>query len=511
MRDILDKLETITESTGMANRKPGDIFRNPDGEEIIFQNIQFFPTGGGKLSSEELTAAIKQAEQQLGEIRWQNVNTARAGGFAISTFSGKDGDRYYGRYLETIKPDPVDNFIPNHVGDFRFVGKAAAKAQAGLSPQDLLTNKIDLTANDILYQLAEKLGADSPLYALAYKITQGESLPISFPAPEGISFSAFRDYFCEILQPMALQNGQYTGNAGEAAQIFLNGSFDGTLISFDNTKTAGLSDSIMTNENGKFIKVSTKGGKGATASAKNLIDSINELQVSDVGKKLLDEHQEIVELLREIQRQGQAGAPLYLGVKYGIIDDTEAEKIKDLKNSPLINMENIEDYDLTSNLIELADSRVPDNTERVNLYYHLMAVVAHKAAIMVNNHTNFSKAATDILNNGALVQVYTKAKASSSTWTLEEFNTVYPSDTIKGVYLSASKTYYSTGIKGNFTFRISKGGDNKDDTQDTGYTREKRTVSKKEFTSRAADIALGRERPEIKKEPATGNVGRRKR
>ena len=510
MRDILDKLETITESTGLANRKPGDVFRNPDSEELIFQSIQFFPKSGGKLTPDELTQTVSQIEEQVGEIRWQNVRTARSGGIAIATFSAEEGNRHYGRYLENVKPDPIDNFIPNQIGDYRFAGKSAAKVQSGLTPQDLLSAKIDLTADDILTQLAEKLGVSNPLYDCAYKLASGNPLPISFPAPEGISFTAFRDYFCEILQPIALQNGQYTGNAGEAAELFLGGSFEGTLISFDDTKTAGLSDSIMTNERGKFIKVSTKGGKGATASVRNLIDSVNELQVSDAGKRLLDEYDEVVDILREIQKQGQAGAPLYLGVKYGIIDDTDAEKIRDLKNAPLARMENIDKYDLTSNLIKLANSRTPDNADKVNLYYHLMAAIAHKAAAKVNDHTDFSKAAADILNNGALVQVYTTATESKGVWTLKEFNTVFPGDSIKGVYLSASKTYYSTGIKGNFTFKISKGGEKPKDEVE-GEKREKRTVSNKEFTDTAADIALGRNRPEISKSPAAGNVGRKKR
>ena len=54
MRDILDKLETLTESTGLAGRKPGDVFRNPNGEEITFNDIRFFPEGGGKFEPDNL-------------------------------------------------------------------------------------------------------------------------------------------------------------------------------------------------------------------------------------------------------------------------------------------------------------------------------------------------------------------------------------------------------------------------------------------------------------------------
>jgi len=456
MRDILDKLEQLNESTGLANRKTGDVFRNSSGDEIIFNNIRFFPDQGGKLEPDELDAAISQVSNELGsEIQWLNTRSARSGGFAVASFNTPEGELFYGRYLENIKPDFAGNYVPNQIGDYKFAGKSAAKVQSGLTPQDLLTDRIDLTVEDILKQLANKLGTDNALYKVAYTLSMGEPLPMTFDAPSDESFTGFRDYFCEILQPIALQRGQYTGNAGEAAEIFLGGTFEGTLISFDDSKTAGLSDSIMTNSEGKSVKVSTKGGKGATASTKNLIDSVNELQETENGRKLIAKYEDTIEIMREIQKRGQAGAPLYLGMKY-----------------------------------------------------------AFKAADEVNDKTDFSKAAADILNNGALVQVYTKAKESKGQWTLSEFDTVYPGDSIKGVYLSASKTYYSTGIKGNYTFKIDKGqGKPKDEPAAEGPGREKRTSSEKDFAKKAADIALGKNRDTaLDKTPNTmGGVGRKKR
>lgn len=515
MRDLLNKLESLNESTGLAGRKPGDTFRNADGDEITFNNIDFYPQSGGKLDPEKLDIILRQVESELGEVQWMNQRSGRTGGFAIASFSTPEGEKYFGRYLESIKPQATDNYVPNQVGDYRFAGKAAAKAQAGLSPQDLLKNKIDLTSEDILSQLSESLGENNPLYHVAYKIVSGEPLPMTFDAPEGISFSGFRDYFCEILQPLALQTGQYIGNAGEAAEIFLGGSFQGTLISFDDTKTAGLSDSIMTNEEGKSIKVSTKGGKGATASTSNLINSVNELAATPNGKKLLDKYGDTIEILREVQKQGQAGAPLYLGIKYDIIDEDDAETIRGLKKTGPIPMDKIGTLGLSDNLVKLARGRNTDNPDSVNLYYHLMAAIAHKAAEEVNDKTDFSKAAADILNNGALVQVYTKAKESKGQWTLDEFNTVYPGDSIKGVYLSAGKTYYSTGIKGNFTFKIDKGqGKPKDDAAGSGdIGRIKRPPSEKEFTKAASDIASGRQKNTAfdRLEPTAGAVGRQKR
>jgi hypothetical protein len=509
IRNLLNKLDLLTESTGLAGRKPGDIFRNPDGEQMVFTNIQFFPEGGGKFTKEELDQAIDEATDGV-EVQWMNSQSGRSGGFAIASFTTDQGEMFFGRFLETIKPNKTDNSVPNKIGEFNFAGKAAAKAQAGLSPQDLLSDKIDLTAEDIIEQLAVSLGTDNTLFAVAQRIANGEKLPLHFNAPADVSFTAFRDYFCEILQPIALQRGQFTGNAGEAAEIFLGGTFSDALISFDDSKNAGLSDSILTNPDGKIVKVSSKGGAGAKASVSNLLDSIEEMKQTQAGKKLIRKHQETIDLINEIKKEGQAGAPLMLGVTFGIISEKEANQIKELKSMGPIDLEDIDTVPITARLKKMAANRGTKTPESTNLYYHLIAEVAHKAADKVNNDTNFSKVASDILNNGALVQVYTKAKEGKDTWVLQEFNTVYPGESIKGVYLSAGKTYYSTGIKGNFTFKIDKGaGAPKEDTEETTATVGKKSEVK--LDKAAKQIATGRATRPEKAKPEVGNVGRAKR
>lgn len=514
MRDILDRLTLITESTGLAGRKPGDVFKDSEGNKIIFNKLSFYPEDGGKYQPEELDGVLEEVTDQLGEVQWMNARTSKIGGFGIAAFDTEQGPIYFGRYLEQVKPNFTSNFIPNQVGPYKLASKSAEKMQASMTPQDLLKNLDNLTADDILNQLAENLGEDNPLYAVAYRLAHGEPLPMKFPAPQGVNFSAFRDYFCEILQPIALQRGQYTGNAGEAAEIFLGGSFDDTLISFDFSKTAGLSDSTLTNEEGKLIKISSKGGKGAEASARNLVNSLDDMSKIPQGKKLQQKYKDTVETLREIQKNGQIGAPLYLGVKYDIITQKDADKIRGLKDIKPMSMSDIGALGLSKNLKKLATTRTPDDPDNVNMFYHLIAAVAYEVASTINNETDFSKAAADILNNGALVQVYTKAREGSKEWVLDEFKTVYPGKSIKGIYLSAAKNYYSTGIKGNFTFKIDRGeGKPK---EDEGAGREKRTGTKapseKEFAQKAAKIAKGQEKPkfnQIKARP-TG-VGREKR
>jgi len=507
MRDILDIIDILNESTGLAGRKPGDKFKNANGDEIVFNKIEFYPRDGGKLDSEKLNSLLLQ----LSNVKWQNNKTNKTGGVAIATFNTGTGEIQYGFFKDSIKPDPTGNYIPNEVAGYRFAGKAAEKIQSGLTPQDLLTKRDNLTSSEIIAQLEEnpKLGPNNPLTILAKQVASGQKFPIAFDIPEGISFTGFRDYFCEILQPIALQVGQYTGNAGEAAETFLDGSFNDTLISFDSAKNAGLSDSILTNSEGKYIKVSTKGGKGAEASAKNLIDSVNELTATPAGRNLIEKHKESIDLIREIQSQGQVKAPLYLGVKYDIITQDEADTILRLRNMKPINLKDIDKMNLGDNLTKLAKGRDTASPESVNLFYHLLASVATLAAIEVNDKTDFSETATDILNNGALVQVYTEAKQEKESWVLQEFHTIYPSKTIKGVYLSASKNYFSTGIKGNFTFKIDRGtGKPKEDNAEPESSD---TTPDVDLAKAAKQIAQGASKPLSMKPKSSKGVGRQKR
>lgn len=517
IRKILEAIENLEESTGLAGRKRGEIFKNMQtGDEIVFQGLIFLPQAGGKLSPEELDAEIEANS----DVRWMNNKSAKTGGLAIAEFTDSTGNiMRVGQYLEKVNPNFTDNYVSNKIFDYTLQTKASVKTQEKLKAQDLLDKKENLTIANIMNQLAVSLGTDSHLYHVAHKLATNTPLPYKFPAPPGVSFTGFRDYFCEILHPIALQVGRFTGNGDEAARRFLNGSFKDTLITFDESVTAGLSDSLLTTKDGKKqLAVSSKGGKGAKASAKNLFDKVKTLEETQAGRELIKDYAEEVDILRNIVSQGQNGSPLYLGVKFDIINEAEAKQIQYLRGNAPVNLNDeaeIKKLNLTSRLKTLIKGRVTKTPEATNLYYHLIAAVAFKAADKVNDSTNFSKAAVTILNNGAFIQVYTVAKESKNEWSLDEFNAVYPSETIKGVYLSAAKTYSSKQIKGNFTFLIDKGQgvptEQSDD--DVGEPAPAKTsVSKKQAAANMADILTGKKSKNDSDDTSVSvNVGRKKR
>ena len=106
MRDILNLLETIvTEGVGLANRKPGDLFKNPEGDVIAFQNVEFYPESGSYRDLTDAEAAVAEVSQGLGiapeQIMWTNQPPQRRqladegggyAGFGIATFTDQSAD-----------------------------------------------------------------------------------------------------------------------------------------------------------------------------------------------------------------------------------------------------------------------------------------------------------------------------------------------------------------------------------------------------------------------------------
>lgn len=509
MRDILDKIDFLIESKGLANRKPGDVFKNSAGDEITFVDVSFIPEEGGKLDPQQLDDAVQQITGQLGDIQWQNTKTAKMGGIAIAQFDAETGPVYFGFFLSEVRPNKFDNKLKNEVGDYRLATKAAKKTYAKMSPQDLLTNKTDLTVKDIMMQLSQSLGTDSPLYYIAHQVAMNAPFPIEVEVNADLSFEGFRDLFCEILQPIALQNGNFRGNATEAAEIFFGQpSFANTTISFDDSKNAGLSDSVLELSDGRYVKISSKGEKGADASVKNLLNEVENVQ----NPELLEKYSDVIDIIETMRSSGMAGAPLVLGARYGIINETDIDTIKNLRRLPPMNLKDVSSLGLSRKLESLAKERNTKRPDSVSLYYHLIAAVAHKVAEKINESTNFGQAASEILNNGALVQVYTNAKKSGNKWILEGFKSVYPSKAVTGVILTAGKNYSSTEIKGNFTFKILRNGA-KADPEPT---------ETEQSTDSSADVDLFKSAEKIvspktsvlarkKREPETSDIGRAKR
>ena len=455
MRDLLNLLDNVlTESTGLAGRKPGDMWKNSQGQTLTFNNIVFYPEGGGTFD----TAALEQVKQQFPSAYWINKMPAK-GGVGIATFNDEQGNAVLvGRYFQDIKPNKTDNKWKNGeiVPGFEFQSKASKKESSGYKPSDILTDLKSQTPTSLANQVIAAFGPNSDEARAITAFMQSTETPIRVPKGN-MELTAFRDYMGEILQPIALVMGKKVdGNSKEAAQVFFGTpSYSDCVISFNDGVSGGLYDSLLVNSKGKQIKLSSKGESGAMASVVNFLRCIEELDATPQGRKLRAKHKEVIEIIDAIDQGGHFGGPLELASHYGIIDNDDVHFVPLLKN---IGPTEQIDWGKHKKLQKLYNDRQANDPSTMVPAEHMIAAIAYKVADHVNDNTNFSAAASEILNTSAFVQMYTYVKESGKNFEIT-FGAHWPSTAVTGVKLSAGKTYMSTAKGGgNMVFKILKGG-----------------------------------------------------
>jgi len=153
---------------------------------------------------------------------------------------------------------------------------------------------------------------------------------------------------------------------------------------------------------------------------------------------------------------------LQLARKFNIINDEELSNVMSLRSDNRSFEEiavNLDQYpDMTDNLKTIWRRRRAKNMQDSVPFFHMVSGIAHTLAEYINEKTNFSKAASAILNNGALIQIYSNVKNMGGKIILFPFQTQYPSETITGVVMDATTRYKSTAINGKLGFQILKNG-----------------------------------------------------
>ena len=460
MRDILNQLDTITEGVGLANRKPGDIFKNAQGDVIEFQGLTFYPEVGHYQNSAEML----DAAQKLGlNVHW--VNTPKGGtsapteAFGIATFTTSDGQEYYlGKYFTDIKANRRDNkFEHDRIpGDFKYASGRGASENAGYQPSQVLTQFEDNTPETIAQQIIVKFGADSS-EAQAVKIfIASKDFPVTIPAGN-MNYNAFSVYFAEMLQPIAFVKGMtIKGNAQECVDLYFGpgATLVGSTINFNSGKGGLLSDSRLTNAEGNSINISTKNATGgAKASAQNLKIEFDKLKSTPQGAKLLKKHQLALQIINFFEGEAHYSAPLEIATMAKIITPEEAMQVMGLKNAKLGLGEDPSQF-LSPKLMKWYNDHLADWKKPVVPIHAMMLIIAKKVVNYVNTETNFSSAASEILNNGALIQVNTQIKKAGDNFVFEGLQSHYPSQAVTGVLLSTEKAYWNTGAQGNMPFKI---------------------------------------------------------
>jgi len=455
MRDLINLIDAIVESRGLSGRVPGAVYKRGEtqDDQIVFQNLTFYPKVGQYATKEETEAAFDQVQRQVKhpiEKVNQASNSNRA--FGIATFDTAVGTRYLAKFAKEIKPvfDSNKFFQTDDIpGGFSQADARGSKEKAGYKPSDVLTDLKKQTPASILAQIGEKFTEDSSEYRAAETIMNSPTFPVSVDGT-GIDFTGFRDYFCEMLQPCVLINGgQVKGNAGQAAALFMGRKgFADCTVSFNANVSGGLYDSLLVSPEGKQIKLSSKGATGAKASSVNLLVALRELEAAGMPE-FAQNYPEVVDILNTIDKGDHNSGPLNLAVQYGIITKDEIPQVMSLKQSAGDPKFDIDKTNLSDNLKQLYHDRSAENPSKVVPLNHLVASIAYKVCNEINLKTDFSDAASDILNHSAFVQMYTDAtKSKDGQIIVKGFRTIWPGKLFSEVTLEAQKSYSSTSSSG---------------------------------------------------------------
>jgi hypothetical protein len=411
----------LTEGEGLTNRRPGETFTDEKGQTLTFQRVEFFKT------KEDFTGDFKK-------IIFVNKPLSNLTSLGIVVFKNESGEEViFGKYL---KPG-TKSWENNNPGFFKYKSKATAKEESGLKPTDIFKSSSmeNLTPEDILDKVTETFGEESPL-VLAVQETIDKGFPQTPIVLGDMSETGVTNYFAEILQPIAIMKGIYTGNAGDGISV-LAGTDDlsGFKINFPKGQTQGLYDSYLTS-GGAQLNISSKFGS-ASQSAKASVSNLYKIYRDYKDKEYFEEYSDEIEVMRIVAQVSNELAPIEIAKLFSLLKKTDVDILKKLKTDPTVK--------LSKTITQMRDSIAPGAGKQPDPYYHVIAGIAKTVCKYVNENTRFSEAAS-LLLNGTVIQVYTKVTTKPGVVTFKQFDTKWPDSAVTNVLIE-SGTRYKTNHK----------------------------------------------------------------
>lgn len=439
----------LSEGKGLYNRKlsdpaftavAGNQFGAAVGDPYKFQSIHNYPTLGHFPDQQAFTAEVahveKQAQTQSGHpVIWVNNANKKHLSFALVQFLSPDNmPLYFGKFFEQIEGNMAGKWDNNLVPGLRPELNASKKARAGLKPQDIFG------AQDTFNSGVELMNAVNQSTAIGDNIKAGLQMLSNRTMPrfvgEAANFTAVRDNLGEIIQPLAVAYGVVGGDADLARKkVLKNSPWEKMVIHFPPGKTAGLVDFYLRSGN-LSLGVSSKGDKGAPASAKNLYDGM--INAKKTGQKLDEEYPFAAKIVTHIATSSMLDGPLTLAIEYGFITQPQAiEVIAMIKSHQ---RENPPKW-----IKPWTDLFAAKSHTNWNYGYWVLAAVAAKVASTINQNPEFSEGCIAFLNSSSMMQIYTEAAKDKNDAVITGFRSVYPPKFQGSIILDAGKSYYATG------------------------------------------------------------------
>ena len=455
--------KVLGESKGFFGRDTGDKFTHHDGREYSIVQVVAFPDAQQSKfeTPEDRDAAIKafQEEHNNAEIEWVNKPAKNMLAFGIAQLDDADGNHvFWGKYMQQVGFDLMGAWANKQTPPgWALQTKGAQKFAAGFDPQALIRTEQEFSGVDSIINTVVKNSDDQvkEVFKTALQnLAQGNGGVVF----EGMyeQQAALRDYFGEIMQPVALMGGVIKGQAEDARKLLADGAeWRDCRVMWPMSMNAALCDSFMIAPNGAQIGISSKGGQGAAASAKNLNDAVTKARKN--GNEIVEAGgvaEYAASIVEIIARESQYDGPIEVGkfLKVSGIDDKLNAEIKKYVQEGKTDLEGMSKQatDLISNFA------VKLETKGFNAGYALLSAASKTVAKFINADDKFSKGAIALLNQSDIIQLYTNMGKSKDNAVLGEFKAVYPPTFSGKVLIEGGKNYYSSRVGGKMAFAIGK-------------------------------------------------------
>lgn len=440
----------ISEARGLFLRSASDRFlHRMSGVEANFVNIVSYPQMGQYTSVEERNAAVDEVTKNLDTVEWVNgPPTADLLAFAIAELQTSDGEViHWGKYFKEILINMGGSWPNTQTpdGEWRLNTASGAKMFSGFDPQTLIGTEVPFNSvAAVISQVESKLGSAHTLVVGLRSLAQGQ-LPVF--KGMGDQLSAIRDYFGEIMGPIALAHGLVGGNGEDARAVLLKDkqgavhAWNECRIMWPQAANYNLIDSNLLTPWGTVVGISSKGGSGARASIKNIYDLL-----ITVDPKFKVTHAKEVSILETIAKKSQIQGPLQLAVDLGIIrnDSPVLTEIPALISNP--------NLPISPAIKQLTDSKISKFGTGYNPGFHALAAIAYRVADHINDKTNMGQVIKMLLNNSSMLQIHLNMSKKGNDAVVKSFSAKFPAVFAGTFKVNASKGYASTGINQKFTF-----------------------------------------------------------
>ena len=443
-------VKSLLEAKGIMGRVVGDRFQNGN-DTLEFMGVTTYPQDREQFDdAAERDSFVADIEQQLNaQIQWSNSPNNGSLAFAIAELTDpalNDKPSYWGRYFKKAGADMMGKWSNSQVpAGWKLQKAGAMKLDIGIDPQHLIKDENLYNGVD---EVISTVAKNSQGHEIQQELLNGLTSIKNgeHPVFEGqiSNLPALRDYFGEIMGPVALMSGMVGGQAEEARQELMNGAaWSSYGVKWPQEMNFALVDSIFVGPDGTEVGISSKGGKGARASAKNIADAI-----AKASPELVQTYSYTVEILNIIQENSAAQGPFRLAEYLKVLPKgLEAEILTYAKEGKT-------DYEgLSTEAQELFNYGTPrQDVPGFNVGYALIALLAKKVAGKINESPEFGQGCLAFLNQSSIVQLYCKMGKQGENARVTGWEAVYPPNFQGTVVLDGSKNYYSSRIGGKFAF-----------------------------------------------------------